>query len=67
MFYDKIEPIIDNGVATIGLNDLIPKWISSVSWSCNDDEGQMHTNKFDNILYILDSPVNILSATALTD
>ena len=67
MFYYKIDPIIDNGVATIGLKDLIPKWIGAVSWSCNDDEGQMHTNKFDNILYILDSPVNILSATALTD
>ena len=67
MLYDKIEPIIDNGVATIGLNDLIPKWISSVSWSCNDDEEQMHKNKFDNILYIPDSPVDILSVTVLSD
>ena len=67
MLYDKIEPIIDNGVATIGLNDLIPKWIGSVSWSCNDDEEQMHKNKFDNILYIPDSPVDILSVTVLSD
>ena len=67
MFYDKIEPIIDNGVATIGIKDLIPKLIGAVSWSCNDDEEQMHTNKFDNILYIPDSPVNILSSTAQTD
>ena len=67
MLYDNIDPIIDNGVATIGLKDLIPKWIGTVSWSCNDDERQMHKNKFNNILCILDSPVNILSDTTLTD
>ena len=50
MFYDKIEPIINNGVATIGLKDPISKWIGAVSWYCNYDKGKMHTNKLNNIL-----------------
>ena len=35
MFTDKIEPIISNGVATIGVKYIIPKWIDTVSWSWN--------------------------------
>ena len=65
MFSDKIDPIIYNGVATIFTKDIITKKIIAVSWSCDDDEGQLHTNKFNNILFTTDSPVNILSATAL--
>ena len=39
MFNDKIEPIISNGVATIGGKYLIPKGIGTVSWSWTDYEG----------------------------
>ena len=63
----KIEPIISNGVATIGGNYIIPKGIGTVRLSWTDDEGQLHTNKLNNVLYFPDSPVNILSATALAE
>ena len=65
MFSDKIEPIISNGVANIGGKDIIPKWIGTVICYCTDDKGQLHTNKFNNVLYFLYSIVNILSATEL--
>ena len=67
MFTDKIEPIISNGVATIGGKNIITKGIGTVSWSWNDDEKQIHKNQSNNVLYFLDSPVNILSTTALCD
>ena len=67
MFTDKIEPIISNGVATIGGKYIIPRMIGKVSWYWNDDEVQLHTNKLNNVLYFTDSPVNILSATALAE
>ena len=41
MFTDKIEPIIYNGVESIGGNDIIPKVIGTVIWSWTDDEGQL--------------------------
>ena len=51
MFTYKIVPTIYNGVAPIGGNDLIPKGIDTVSWSWTDDEVQLHTNKFNNVIY----------------
>ena len=33
MFTDKIEPIVSNGVANIGGNDLNQKGIDTVIWS----------------------------------
>ena len=33
MFTDKIEPIISNGMATIGVKYIITKGIVTVSWS----------------------------------
>ena len=33
MFTDKIDPIISNGVVTIGKKDLITKDIGTVRWS----------------------------------
>ena len=65
MLTDKIEPIISNGVATIGGKYLITKGIGTIIWSWTDDERQLHTNKLNNVLYFVDSPDNILSATAL--
>ena len=49
MFYDKIEPIIYNGVANIGGKDIITKGIGTVIWYWNDDEGQPH--KRNGIMY----------------
>ena len=65
MLTDKIETIIYNVVEAIVRKDLIPKGIGAVIWSWTDDEGQINTNKFINVLYFPDSPVNIISATAL--
>ena len=67
MFTDKIETIISNGVSTIGGKDLIPKGIYTVSWSFNDDEVKLHTNKFNRVPYFLYSPVKIISATSLAE
>ena len=47
--------------------DIIPKEIGTFSWSCNDDEGQLHTNKLNTIIYFPDKPVNILSASTLSE
>ena len=46
---DNIYPIIYNGVATIGGKDIIQKGVGIFSWSYTGDDGQMHTNKFNNI------------------
>ena len=54
MFTDKIDPIISNGVATIGEKDIIQKGIDTVIWSWNDDEGQRHKQKLKNVLYFTD-------------
>ena len=67
MFTDNIKPIISNGVATIDEKDLITKVINTVSWYWTDYEGKLHTKKLNNVLYFTDSPVNILSATALAE
>ena len=45
-----IEPIIYNGVATIGGKGLVPKVIDAVIWYWNDNAGQLHTNKLNNVL-----------------
>ena len=65
MFTDKIETIIYNRVSTISGKDLIPKVIGTVRWSWTYYEGQLHTNKFYNVIYSTDSSVKILSATAM--
>ena len=50
MFTDKIDPIFSNGVETKVGKDIIPKWIGTVSWSLTDYEGQLHTNKWINVI-----------------
>ena len=50
MFTDKLQPIISYGVATMGGKYIIPKGIGTVSWSWNDDEGKLYTNKWNNAL-----------------
>ena len=66
MFTENIEPILCNVVATLGRKYLIPKGIGTVRWSCTGDEGK-HTNKLNSVIYFPDSPVKILSATALDE
>ena len=63
MLTEKIEPVIYNGVATIGGKYLIPKWIGTVIWYWTDDEGNLHKNKFNNVPEFINSSVNLLSAT----
>ena len=65
MFTDKIEHILSNILATIGGRDIITKGIVTVRWSCNDYQGQLYTDKFNDVLYFTESSVNIGSATAL--
>ena len=62
MFTDQINTIISNGVENIGRKDIIQKGVSRVRWSWDDDEGQPHTNKFNNVLNFTESLVNILRA-----
>ena len=64
---DKIEPMIYNGLETIGGKYLIPKGIFTVSWSWTEDREKLHTNKLNNILYFTYSLFNIISATKLSE
>ena len=66
MSTDNIYSIISNGVATIGGKYIIPKGIGTVSWSWSYDEVKYHIKKWNNVLYFIESPVNILSATVLS-
>ena len=50
MFTDNIDPIVSNGVETIGGKDLIKNGIGIVSWSCTVDEVQLHLNKLNTVL-----------------
>ena len=50
MFTYNIDPIIYNGVATIGRKYIIPKVIGTVIWYCSDDGVQLHTNKLNNVI-----------------
>ena len=65
MFTYKIEPIIKNRGADIGGKYTITKSIGTFRWSWTDNKGQLHTKKLNNVISFPDSPVNILSATAL--
>ena len=67
MFTYKIDPIISNGVAKIGVKCVIPKVICIVSLSLTDDEVQLRINKLNNVIYFPDSTVNILSETAFSE
>ena len=62
-----IDTVISNGVETIGAKDIIIKCIFTVSWTWTDDKGQLHTNKGNNVLYFLEYPLDILSATTLSE
>ena len=54
-------------MATIGGKYLIPDRIGTVRWSWTDNEGQLQKNQLNNLLYFTDSPLNILSTTALAE
>ena len=65
IFTDKIETIIYNGGANTVRKYLIPKGIGTVIWYWTDDNGELHTNTLNNLIYFTDSPFKRLSATAL--
>ena len=67
MSTENIEPIIYNGVATMGGKYLVPKEIGTVIWSLTDYEEQLHTKKLNDIIYFTVSSVNILSATVFSE
>ena len=67
MLTENIDPIIYNGVSTIGQKYLIPKMIGTVNWSWTYDEHQLHTKRLNNLLSFTSPPVNILSETALAE
>ena len=50
MFHDNMEPIISNGVATIGGEYPIPKEIVTANWLGTNDEGQLHTKRLHNVI-----------------
>ena len=54
-------------MSDISGKDIIPKGIGTVSWSWTDDEGKFNKNKLNNVLYFPNSPVIILSETALNE
>ena len=55
MLNEKIEPIISNGVETIGGKDLITKGIETVRWYWTNDWGKLHTKKLNNVFYFTES------------
>eukprot|EP00978_Attheya_sp_CCMP212_P007526 scaffold17426_cov58-Attheya_sp.AAC.6 len=65
MFVGESIPLTNGGVATIGSEDVYPKGIGFVDWTWKDDAGQKHKTRLKGVLYFPDSPVNILSITAL--
>ena len=50
MLTEKIDSMISNIVATIGVKSLIQKEVGTISWSWNDYERQLHTRKLDDLL-----------------
>ena len=54
-------------MSTIGKKYLVSKFIGTVIWSWIDCEVQLHTKKFNNVLYLLDSTVNILGETSMAE
>ena len=50
IFADKIDPIIYNGLGTIGRKYPITKGFETVIWYWTGDEGQIHTNKLKNVI-----------------
>ena len=67
MFVGKLHEVNISGVATIGGTDFKPTVIVTVKWSCKDDEGKSHTHRLERGLYFSESPVKIISSTALAD
>ena len=63
----RYNPLFPNVVANIGGKYPIPIGVFTVIWSWTDYEGGLQKNKLNNLIYFSDSPVNILSATALSE
>ena len=67
MFVGKLHEVDIFGVATIGGTDFKPTGMGTVKWSCKDDEGKSHNHRLEHVLYFPESPVKIISSTALAD
>ena len=67
MFTEKIENITYNVVATIVVKYFIEKVIATVRQSWTDDDGQLQKKKINNVLQFMESPLNILFATELSE
>ena len=67
MFIGEIRRAEGHFVATIGGNKNSSAGIGTVRWRWKDDNGQEHTVDVHDVLYFPQSPVNILSITALAD
>ncbi len=54
-------------VATIGGKMNKPAGIGTVEWKWKDDEGIIHTERLEDVLYFPSSPINIMSVTAFAE
>jgi len=64
-FTTPIEPTLNTAVATIGKTTLVPSGKGDVEISFKDDHGKCHKISLQSAYYFPDSPVNIISVTAL--
>ena len=65
MFVGPIRPTDKHYVATIGGTKNSATGMGTVCWRWKDDTGRQHTTNVNNVLLFPQSPVNILSITAL--
>ena len=68
MYVGTIRPVEnDAAVATINGKDNSPSGVGTVDWNWRDDDGVLHTHRFEDVLYFPQSPVNILSVTCFAE
>ena len=67
MFVGTIRHTDKHYVATIGGNKNAATGMGTVRWRWKDDTGKQHTTDVRDVLLFLQSPVNILSITALAE
>ena len=67
MFFGKLHEGGIYGVEIIVGIDFKPAGIGTVKWSWKDDEVKSHNHRLERALYFSESPVTIISPTALDD
>ena len=63
MFVGEIRPLQHMKVATIGGKGHKASGTGTVKWSWYDDDGILHEQFIQDVLYFPASPINILSVT----